>query len=248
MKESKKIIITSDGGIHFFQNKDFHSKEGFLKKEEIEKAVPGETLETNTKKKLTVLEASFSDFYQKITRGPQIIPLKDVGTIIAEIGLEPDWIVVDAGTGSGALACILAHHIVKGRVHTFEIREDHINVAQKNVELLGLKNITITKHDVYEGIPLENIDLITLDLPEPWKVTPHAEKSLKPGGYLVSYSPCVPQVSDFVESITQSEKIVHLKTVEVLQREWEFNKRKQRPVTQQIGHSGFITFCRKIRK
>ena len=242
-----RIIIDKKQNTFVFKNQDLHTKEGYLKKEDIVKAQPGDTLKTNIKREMIILEAAFIDLYNKIKRGPQIIPRKDVGTIIVEVGLQPNWKIVDAGAGCGALSCFLANLVPKGKVYTYDVREDHLAITEKNIELLSLKNITAKKHDIYEGIPIKDIDLITLDVPEPWNVVPHAEEKLKVGGFLVSYSPCVPQVSDFVEAVYRSEKLVHLKTIEMIQREWEFVNRKQRPATQQLGHSGFITFCRKIK-
>ena len=92
----------------------------------------------------------------------------------------------------------------------------------------------------------KNVDVIILDLPEPWKVIPHAKKALKNGGYIVSYSPTIPQVSDFVEEINKADEFIYLKTTETIQRDWEVEGRKIRPRSQAIGHSGFITFARKI--
>jgi tRNA A58 N-methylase Trm61 len=56
-----------------------------------------------------VLEPDIMDCYSRIKRGAQIIPLKDVGHIIAETGLNPKSRVVDAGAGSGGLCCIMAN-------------------------------------------------------------------------------------------------------------------------------------------
>ena len=86
--------------------------------------------------------------------------------------------------------------------------------------------------------------MVVLDLPEPWKALESAEKSLKAGGFLVSYSPTIPQVMDFVNTLDES--FAYLKTSEIIEREWEVKERKVRPRSQAIGHSGFITFARKL--
>jgi len=243
-----RLVVDGRGRKYTFQDRDIHTKDGFVTKDAVLKAEAGDVLETNLGKKMTVLDASFLDLYKKIKRGAQVIPLKDVGVLIAEVGLEPDWTIVDAGAGSGALCCFLANLVPQGKVHTYDVREDHLKIVQHNIEFLGLKNITAKIHDIYSGIPIKKVDLITLDVPEPWEVVGHAEKALNVGGWLVSYSPCVPQVGDFVDAVRASSCLHFLKTIEVVQRDWEFHKRKQRPMTQQIGHSGFLTFCRKMRK
>ena len=243
-----RVVVDSRGRKYLFQDKDVHTKDGFVKKEVVAQAEAGDVLETNLGKTMTVLDASFLDLYKKIKRGAQVIPLKDVGALVAEVGLSPDWTVVDAGAGSGALCCFLAHLVPKGKVHTYDVREDHLKIVQHNIEFLGLKNIAAKLHDIYTGIPVKKVDLITLDVPEPWEVIKHAEKALNVGGWLVSYSPCVPQVGDFVDAVKESSSLSFFKTIEILQRDWEFHRRKQRPMTQQIGHSGFLTFCRKMKK
>ena len=64
---------------------------------------------------------------------------------------------------------------------------------------------------------------------------------------MVSYSPTIPQVMDFVNESKKRDELVYLKTKEVIEREWEINERKVRPMSQQIGHSGFLSFVRKVR-
>ncbi|MFH1440408.1 MAG: methyltransferase domain-containing protein [Candidatus Woesearchaeota archaeon] len=248
----EKILITKEGKKFFYRGEDVHTKFGFVKKDDIEKAKPGSIVKTHIGKEFTIIPVSFIDKLSKIKRAPQIIPLKDVGMIVAETGLEPNWKIVDAGAGSGALCCHLANLVPKGKVYAYEIRDDHLNVVQENIKFFGFKNITAKKLSVYDKIPHKNIDLITLDLPEPWLALENAVKALRPGGFLVSYSPCIPQVSDFVEKVKVvknedgSGALTYINTVELIYREWEMIGRKQRPKTQQLGHSGFISFVRKI--
>ena len=111
---------------------------------------------------------------------------------------------------------------------------------------MEMKNITLKNKDIYSGIDEKNIDLINLDLPEPWQALNSVIEALKVGGYLVSYVPTIPQVMDLVQGITNQKRLLHIKTIEILEREWEIDHRKVRPKTQGIGHSGFLTFARKI--
>ncbi len=224
-------------------SKDYHTKYGFFKKEDLKKKT-GSKIISNTKKEFTVFDPYFIDLYRKIKRDAQIIPLKDIGLIAAETGVNNNSKVVDAGAGSGALCCFLAN-VVK-EVTTYEIREDFIEIVKKNIDFLDLKNIKIKKKNIYEGIDEKNIDLVALDVPEPWKAIDSAKNALKVGGFLVSYSPTIPQSADFVNEINKDDNFVHVKTSEILEREWEIDGRKVRPKSQQIGHSGFISFARRI--
>lgn len=248
MESIKKILIADDGRKFYVRSlsEDFHTQFGFIGKAALAKARAGDTLKANTGREFSVFEPSFIDSYYKIKRAPQIIPRKDVAAIIAETGIGKESVVVDAGTGSGALALFLAN--IAKKVVTYEIREDFAKVAAENIATIGLKNIIIKNKSVYDGIDEKNVDAVTLDLAEPWKAVGHAAKALKVGGFIISYSPTIPQVSDFVAAAAKIKGLVILKTIEIIEREWEVNERVIRPLSQQIGHSGFLTFARKIHK
>ena len=239
----KRILLAGNGKKFFVKDieKDFHCQYGFVAAAELLKR--SGTVKTNTGVSLAIVQPQFIDLYSRIKRGPQIVGQKDVGAIIAETGVGKNSIVVDAGGGSGALCMFLAHLCKK--VVTYELREDFVKILEENKKSLGLKNIVIKNKDIYEGIAEKNVDLVTLDLPEPWKAIPAVEKALVSGGFLVSYSPSIPQVSDFVEAIRKSS-LIWVKTKEVLERKWEFEERKIRPFTQMFGHTGFLTICRKM--
>jgi len=248
MNAIKKILVTKQGRKFYAKdlNQDLHTQYGFIRKEELKQAKEGDLLKTNTNKEFFIFTPSFIDLYRKIKRDAQIIPLKDIGLIIAETGLNKKSRVLDAGSGSGALACFLAS--IAKEIVSYEIREDFIEIVKSNIEFLGLKNIKIKNKNIYNEIDDRNIDVIILDVPEPWNALENCSKALKIGGFLVSYSPSVPQVADFVNAVKKNENFVYLKTSEVVEREWEVEERKVRPKSKSIGHSGFLSFARKVSK
>ena len=223
-------------------SKDYHTKHGFFKKEDLGKNIGA--IKTNTGKEFSIFNPYFIDLYKKIKRDAQIIPLKDIGLIIAETGIGKKSKVIDAGAGSGALCCFLAN--IAKEVITYDIREDFIEIVKHNIDFLKLKNVKIKNRNIYDGIDEKKIDVIVLDLPEPWLAIESAKKALKIGGFLVSYSPTIPQTADFINKINKDENFVHLKTSEIIERNWEIDERKVRPKSQQIGHSGFVSFVRRI--
>jgi len=238
----EKILYTKEGKKFYVKDAsiDYHCQYGLVKKADLKKK--SGVVKTNKDKELYLI--SPSDKFEKIKRAPQIIPLKDVGLIIAKTGIGRDSVVLDAGAGSGALALMLAN-IVKS-VTTYELREDFFKLVKKNIEELELTNIKIKNQDIHKKIDEKNLDLITLDLPDPWNAVNNAAKALKKGGFLVSYSPTIPQISDFVTEINKHKELLYLETIEIIERQWEINERKVRPKSQQIGHSGFLTFVRRI--
>ena len=161
----KKILLTKKGKKFFIKDltKDFHTQYGYIKASQLKKAKPGKTIKTHTGKEFIVLEPQFIDLYQKSARGPQIIAPKDIGTIIAETGINKNSIALDAGGGSGALAFFLAS--ICKKVITYEVRKDFAKILAKNKKFLNLKNVTIRNKDIYQGTTEKNIDLMTLETP-----------------------------------------------------------------------------------
>ena len=247
MNAIKKILITRQGKKFYTKDlgQDLHTQYGYVKKEELKKAKEGSLLKSNTNKEFFVFNPYFIDLYRKIKRDAQIIPLKDIGLIIAETGINKESKILDAGSGSGALACFLAG--IAKEVVTYEIREDFIEIVKSNIDFLGFKNIKIKNKNIYNEIDDKNIDVLILDLPEPWNALESCSKALKFGGFLVSYSPSVPQVADFVNAVRKHESFVYLKTIEIIEREWEVEERKVRPKSSGLGHSGFLSFARKVK-
>ena len=225
-------------------NNDFVTDDGKIDKKDFKKK-DGSIVKTNTNKEFIIFSADFIDDYKRIKRKAQIITPKDIGIILAETGVDKKSKVVDAGTGSGALACYLAR--ICKEVTSYDIRDDSIEVGKKNKEFLGLKNLKIKKKDIFKGIDEEELDLIVLDVPNPWNAIKSCEKSLKIGGYLVIYVPTVLQIVDFVNEIKKYDSFVYLKTIELIERKWKIGGMVARPNSEAIGHTAFLTFVRKIK-
>ncbi len=180
------------------------------------------------------------DKIKKFKRGPAIILPKDIGLIITLTGINKDSVVVDAGTGSGFLAAYLAN--ICKKVITYENRREFYEIAKNN--LSDFKNIKLKFKDIYRGIQERNIDLITLDLKEPWKVLKYAKKSLKSDGFIFSYLPTINQIEILLKEI-KKHNFRLIKVTELLEREWETEERI-RPKSQMIAHTGFLVFIRKL--
>ncbi len=224
-------------------NKPFHTTYGAIQPAELQKP-DGTIIASDQGKEFVIFSADFIDRYKRLKKLPQTIPLKDIGFIITETGINKDSLVLDAGAGSGALAAALAHVVKK--VITHEVRKDFVENIKENFSELNLTNVELREKDVYEGFGEKDADLVTLDLPEPWKALSHAADALKVGGFMVSYSPSVPQVMDFIAEVRKDSRLLMIKTVEQIERLWEFEDRRVRPKSIEIGHSGFLTLVRKI--
>jgi len=189
---------------------------------------------------------AFPDIFRKLIRGPQIITLKDAAIISAFTGISSGCRVVDAGAGSGFLAIYMGNLVrPEGKVFSYERREDFAKLAAKNVERAGLGSfVEIKNKDIFQGIDEKDVDVVTLDMPDPWLAIPNAKNALKDGGFLVSYVPSVEQFRQFVLDCEKTG-LRHQQTVECSIREMEVRERGTRPQTKGIMHTGYITFVRK---
>lgn len=244
--ELGREVVVGKGGQYFVSDpsKPFSTLHGTIQPIELSKP-DGSEIRSDNGKIFTIFSPTFIDFYKRIKRLPQAIPLKDIGLIIAECGVGPETIVVDSGTGSGAIACLLAR-ICKS-VTTYDIEDEHIAVANENKERLALTNLTIKKGDFTKGVSEHDCHIVTLDLPSPWDGIEAAKACLTIGGFLVSYSPSIVQAIEMANALANREDFLIIKTVEVMEREWEIEGRKVRPKNKTMIHSGFLVFARRIR-
>jgi tRNA (adenine57-N1/adenine58-N1)-methyltransferase catalytic subunit len=198
-------------------------------------------------KQFWVLRPSVQDKLQGIHRQAQIILPRDAAHILMNCAIEPGHRVLEAGIGSGSLTIALASAIAPtGQVISYDIRQEFIDHALKNLKQANLIKYVITKiKDVTEGIDETDLDAIILDIPNPWEVVPHAWNALKTGGYLCTYSPLISQVEFTVKTIEQ-HPFIECKTYENIQREMIVSKHGTRPSFEMLGHTGYLTFARKV--
>jgi tRNA (adenine57-N1/adenine58-N1)-methyltransferase len=224
-------------------SRDFPTAHGVVPKAELSKP-DGSIVKTNSGKELTIFSASFSDLFSHLKRMPASINQKDIGMIIATCGLGPDSVVLDAGAGSGWLACGLAR--VCKHVTTYEIRDDFLDNIKANIAFLNLKNITLKHADITKGVQEKDIDCVTLDIPQPWDAFDAVMPALKPGSWIVCYIPTVPQMMQVVDGLKQRNCLI-IKSVELIERPWLVDGRKVRPDSEGIGHTAFLVFARKLQ-
>jgi len=238
--------ISKEGRTFFVEDisKDFHTEYGIISKEDLKKK-DGTSI-TIKGREFIIFSPSYLDNYKRMKRLPQIISLKDAGYILAETGLNKESVVLESGTGSGALTCFLGQHVKK--VTSYEIEEEHIKVAKENVLAMGLKNIEIKNKNIYESIDKSDYgnDAVILDLPEPEKAIENAEKALKIGGFLVVYVPNLTQSIKFVNEIRKNESFIYLKTIELIENSWKIKGLIAKPENTGI-HTGFLSLARRIK-
>lgn len=234
----EKILIHKDKK-YFWKGTDMHTEHGVIYAKDLKKAK--DKVKSHKGVNFTIIEPDFLDLITKIKRGPQTLLSKDLATILFYSGVNKNSKVLDAGTGCGLLAISLAK--IAKEVISYEINASNLKIAEYNKELLNAKNLKLKGKDIYKGITEKNLDIITLDLPEPWHVLKHAKKALKTGGKIISYLPTIPQVMQLVK---EAEKDFYkIRVFETFERDWKVEGRAVRPRSKMMAHTAFITILRK---
>ena len=232
-----KKILFIDGKKFFWNGGDFHSNYGFIKESNIKNG----SVKSNKDNEFLITDGKFIDKISKIKRGPAITHLKDIGPIIIYSGIDKKSICVDAGSGCGLLSAFLGK--ICKKVYSYEKRWDFYEISRKNLDCLEIKNVVLKNEDII-NLKEKNIDLITLDLNDPWRYLEVCHKSLKGGGFLVCYLPNITQVSELVSNIKKCYVVERI--IEILERKWIFEEKRIRPENQMLGHTAFLVFLRKI--
>ncbi len=198
-------------------------------------------------KEFHILPVCLPDSLKSLHRKAQIILPKDAAHIILNCSITPGKTVLEAGIGSGALTTVLATFVApNGHVISYDLREDFIEHSLKNLKKTCLDTFVMTKQkDVTVGIDEKNLDAVILDIPNPWEAVVNAHKALTVGGYFCAYSPLISQVEQTVFEL-QEHPFIGLRTIETLERELVVKKQGTRPSFSMLGHTGYLTFARKI--
>lgn len=236
--------------IELIPGAEFHHHHGVLPHDEMIGIEEGTTVRSSLNRPLTLLRPRLADYALKMPRGAAVVYPKDVGAILVWADIRPGNLVLEAGTGSGALTMALARAVgADGKVVSYELREDHAKLAKKRIKgFFGdiPNQIDLRLGSVEEGLDGLRPDRIVLDVPEPWHTVPGAATNLAPGGIFCCYVPTVPQVQEVRKTLDQTGAFLDIMTFEIMMREWAVDGRSVRPSHRMIGHTGFITVARKL--
>lgn len=238
-KRRRYLVTLADGA-------EFHTHAGVVAHDAIIGSAEGTTYRTTHGAWLLALRPTLNDVVLKMPRGAQVIYPKDIGAIVVMADIKPGVRVLESGVGSGALSMGMLRagaHIIG-----YELREDFADRATENVARFAPEvadDYRVELRDCYDGIDEEYLDRVVLDLPEPWRVVPHAEAALRPGGILVAYTPTIGQASTLRQRLDES-RFEFAETLEVLQRSWHIEGQSVRPDHRMVAHTGFLTSARLL--
>jgi len=194
-----------------------------------------------------VLLPSVRDLFDVVRRGAQIVGPKDAPSIVWNCDLKAGDLVVEGGAGSGALTIALARAVgPDGRVVPYDVRSDFLEQARTNVVAAGLLDrVNFKVGDIRSGITERDAEAVVLDIPDPWAAIPSAAEALRPCGHFASYSPNMEQVHETVTAL-RSETFIEIRTLEIIEREIIVHGTGTRPSFAPLGHTGYLTFARKV--
>jgi tRNA (adenine57-N1/adenine58-N1)-methyltransferase catalytic subunit len=228
----------------------FHFHGGLIHHAEMIGLPEGSAVRSTKGQTLLVVRPTSADWTVKAPRGAQVVYPKDQAMICQLADICPGAVVVEAGAGSGALTSALLRAVgPDGRVISYELREDHAEVAERNIrERFGghPPNWELHIGDVAEGLASTPCDRVVLDLLEPWVAVPAAATALHPGGILLGYTPSVPQVMRLREALDGDPAWGLTQTVETLVRGWHVDGLAVRPDHRMVAHTAFLTTGRRL--
>jgi len=229
--------------------KTFHTHAGALPHDELIGAPEGSVVTSSGGTAYLALRPLLSDYVLSMPRGAQVIYPKDAGQIVAMGDIFPGARVLEAGAGSGALACSLLRAIGEhGELHSYELRPEFAEVARRNVAAFfgeEPKSWHLTVGDV-AACAETGFDRIILDLLAPWEVLDIVDRALVPGGVLVGYVATTPQLSELVEAVRERGGYTEPRAFETLVRDWHVEGLAVRPEHRMVGHTAFLVTTRRL--
>ena len=198
--------------------------------------------------KFYILKPLASDYILYMSRKTQIVYPEDAGLILIYSGIGPGSTFIEAGCGSGALTCILGNFVrPNGHIYSYDIREKSLKRARRNIERTRLNDtVTIQFGNIIEDdLNHKNVDAVVLDMAQPWKAIEKVKDYLKLSGILVSFSPTIEQVKKTTFAMRDND-FFEINSYELLKRRIQVKENATRPEGRMIGHSGYLTFGRKV--
>lgn len=239
-RKARRYLVTLRPGASF----DTHA--GSIAHDTLIGAAEGTEVRSASNAAFVAVRPTLSDFVLKMPRGAQVVYPKDIGAIMVAADVFPGAVVLEAGTGSGALTLGLLRAVGEaGRVISYEAREDFAARARANIETFLGKvpdALVMRSGDVAEATE-RGLDRIVLDLAEPWRIVPLAPALLRRGGIFCAYLPTILQVQQLTESLRRGS-FIDVTTTETLVRSWHIEGQSVRPDHRMVAHTGFITVGR----
>lgn len=229
----------------------FHSHRGALNHDDLIGQPEGCVVTSSGGTAYLVLRPLLADYTLAMKRGATVVYPKDAAQIVALADIFSGARVLEAGAGSGALACWMLRAIgPSGALVSYERRPDFAKIASSNVE--GFYGELPAWWRLIDGSlevpPGEEgtFDRVVLDMLAPWDCVGLAADALVGGGLICVYVATTTQLSRVVEDIRGHGGFDEPESWETLRRGWHVEGLAVRPQHQMIGHTGFLVTARRL--
>jgi tRNA (adenine57-N1/adenine58-N1)-methyltransferase len=207
----------------------------------------GSRVKTHLGKTFLMIQPSLNDILLNTKRATTIMYPKDIGFILVNMNIGPGQMVIEAGTGSGALTIALCWAVgSSGHVYSYESRNNIQGLARKNVSQFEFKDrVTFRNQDIAYGFDETGVDAVFLDVPNPEDYLEHVKNAVKPGGFFGSLVPTTNQVIRLLAGLFAHDYA----TIEVCENMLRYYKcvpGRLRPDDRMTAHTGFLTFARTL--
>jgi tRNA (adenine57-N1/adenine58-N1)-methyltransferase len=253
-REGERVQLTDPKGrlhtVTLAAGKQFHTHRGAIEHDALIGACEGSVVTATAGTQYLALRPLLTDFVLSMPRGAAVIYPKDAAQIIAMGDICPGATVLEAGAGSGSLTCALLRAVgPSGRVVSYELREDHAEVAVRNVQtFFGERppNWTLHLADAAAHAADEPVDRVVLDMLSPWEVLPAVAQAMRPGGVFIGYVATTTQLSRLVEALRAHGGFTEPHAWETFMRGWHVVGLAVRPEHRMIGHTAFLVSARRL--
>jgi tRNA (adenine57-N1/adenine58-N1)-methyltransferase catalytic subunit len=244
------LLIASDGKRYLVRLRPtdkFHTHKGTIDHDALIGQPLGREVRSHLNRPFMVLQPSLHDILMSLKRSSQIIYPKEIGPILLKLDVGRGKRIIEAGTGSGALTIALAHGVLPdGKVYSYEVREDMLKVAQRNLEMIGYQDyVQLMQRDIAEGFTETEVDALFLDVREPWSYLAHVVAALRDGGFFGALVPTTNQISWLLAEM-ERYPLISIEVMEVLMRHYKPVAARLRPQDIMVGHTGYLVFARKV--
>ncbi|HEY3609503.1 MAG TPA: tRNA (adenine-N1)-methyltransferase [Pseudonocardiaceae bacterium] len=251
-KAGDRVQLTDPKGRHYTivleSGQTYHTHRGALDHDKLIGLPEGSVITSAAGTSYLALRPLLPDYVLSMPRGAQVIYPKDAAQIVMWGDIFPGARVLEAGAGSGALACSLLRAVgERGSVTSYEIRDDHAVHAVRNVErFFGEAPPNWTLHVADLATHTGEVDRVILDMLAPWDVLPTVAANLIPGGVLVVYVATTTQLSKVTEALREQQCWTEPQAWETLMRPWHVVGLAVRPEHRMVGHTAFLLTARRL--
>jgi tRNA (adenine57-N1/adenine58-N1)-methyltransferase len=240
-RDYKRFIVQLEPG------GELHTHRGRINHDDIIGRPLGRQILSHLGKPFLVLEPSTHDLIRDIRRTSQIVFPQDASYLLMRLNVHPGTTVIEAGTGSGAFTLALARTVMPaGRVYSYDMREDMLNLARRNLDKVGLvPYVEFKLRDIEAGFDETVVDALFLDVRTPWSYLDQAWAALKGGGFFATLVPTANQVIEALHHLPR-HGFGYLEVEEILLRPYKAVAGRFRPMDRMVAHTGYLIFGRRI--